>query len=80
MEEVENGTVLDFLVKSNQLGRKLSKATVLYLIANVLRAVHYLHTECGLAHLDIKPDNIMLDAHLHTKLIDFGSADQVENL
>jgi dual specificity protein kinase YAK1 len=46
-------------------------------IRNLLEAIHYVHA-CGLAHGDIKPDNMMYDqdGSGHIFLVDFGSAIQ----
>jgi len=34
--------------------------------------VDYIHTKLGYIHRDIKPDNIVLDAHGHVRVVDFG--------
>lgn len=41
--------------------------------AGILKAVSYLHSK-GIAHLDIKPANILLTANREPKLADFGLA------
>lgn len=46
--------------------------------ANILkqlsRAVDFLHAKAKVAHLDIKPENILIDKESKIKLIDFGSS------
>ncbi|CAH8588793.1 unnamed protein product [Dicrocoelium dendriticum] len=42
--------------------------------SQILDALHYLHTEQFIAHLDVKPENIMLTKKDRAKLIDFGWA------
>jgi 5'-AMP-activated protein kinase, catalytic alpha subunit len=39
----------------------------------IMRAVNYCHSS-GVYHLDIKPDNILMNAEGIVKLIDFGFA------
>lgn len=68
LEYVE-GTSLEDLMKQGPLppARALSLARQ---IAMALAAVH----EKGIVHRDVKPRNILLDAHDHIKLLDFGLA------
>jgi serine/threonine protein kinase len=40
--------------------------------AELVEAVDYIHTTLGYIHRDIKPDNIVLDAHGHVRVVDFG--------
>lgn len=42
------------------------------LFYQIINAMDYLHNECNKAHLDIKLENIVLDSHYFTKLIDFA--------
>lgn len=42
-------------------------------------AVKYLHQK-KIAHRDIKTENILLDAHMNPKLIDFGLAKEYDDL
>lgn len=50
---------------------KLSLHMKLKLFAQVVEAIKYLHQR-GIAHLDIKPDNVFIDADMNAKLADFG--------
>ena len=50
---------------------KLSPEVALKIFKQLLSAVYYLHKK-GIAHCDIKPDNILIDKDGHIKLSDFG--------
>jgi serine/threonine protein kinase len=67
MEYCEGGTLLD-LILADKL-KDLSEVKRLF--HQIAEAVSYLH-RLGIAHGDIKPDNIVLTAEGDTKLIDFG--------
>jgi serine/threonine protein kinase len=67
MEHCEGGTLLDLI-----LADKLHDLSdVKRLFRQIAEAVAYLHS-LGIAHGDIKPDNIVLTADGDAKLIDFG--------
>ena len=38
----------------------------------LVQALHFLHEEMRVIHLDVKPENIMLSENDELKLIDFG--------
>ncbi len=40
-------------------------------------ATKFLHDPIGIAHLDLKPDNIIIGPDYKIKLLDFGSCDDV---
>lgn len=69
-------SALKFLMKANDKKRRVSLGFVKFHFRQVLRAIHELKYLSGLCHLDIKPDNVVLDNDLSAKLIDFGHASQ----
>ena len=79
-----NGTiyyVMDF-IEGESLADKLAKQgcpmredEVKALLPQVLDALQTIHND-GLWHLDIKPDNLMVDASGTVRLIDFGASKQ----
>ena len=42
----------------------------------MVSALHHLHVHCNVVHLDLSPENIVLDHRLNAHLIDFGRAKQ----
>jgi serine/threonine protein kinase len=44
------------------------------IIIGICNGLHFLHEECRIVHLDLKPENIMMDAAFIPKITDFGLA------
>lgn len=62
-------TLREFIEQS----RGLEYSDVLYIMYQLILAMKTLHKKLGMAHLDIKPDNIMIDPEtLDLSIIDFG--------
>ncbi|KAF8580442.1 Pkinase-domain-containing protein, partial [Ramaria rubella] len=55
----------------------LSEFQARYIFAQVVDAVHYLDS-VGVAHRDIKDENVLIDRDFRVKLIDFGAASCVD--
>ena len=81
----ENGTayyVMDYIdgeslrTKLNREG-VLSESLVLKYLQQLLPALEIAHKQ-SIWHLDIKPENIMVDRHDHAYLIDFGASKHVK--
>uniref|UniRef100_A0A674C7L5 non-specific serine/threonine protein kinase n=1 Tax=Salmo trutta TaxID=8032 RepID=A0A674C7L5_SALTR len=74
-ELLEGGRLLDYLVAHDEL----MEEKVAFFVKDTLEALQHLHT-CRVAHLDLKPENLLVDLHVPVpsiKLIDFGDAVQV---
>ena len=69
MDYISNGTLRNLVDTQGPM----SEPAALALIEKVCGALEYIHSE-GLIHLDIKPDNIMLDDKWDPVLIDFGTS------
>ena len=67
MEYLEGGSLADLL----KVGPMASLQAARYL-AIVARALHHVHATLGIAHGDIKAENILLDKEGNPKLTDFG--------
>jgi len=79
-----NGTtyyVMDFIegesvaARIKAKGAPLSEEETIYILSQVLDALNDVHA-AGLYHLDIKPDNILIDKNGNAYIIDFGASKQ----
>ncbi|CAG9324567.1 unnamed protein product [Blepharisma stoltei] len=57
--------------------KKYPENLAIMFIINLLEAIDYLHSN-GVVHLDLKPDNILLEDHEGFKICDFGLSAQFE--
>jgi serine/threonine protein kinase len=64
-----NGELFDFMEQSGPMNERLAK-TVFYQVLNGIRETH----ERGIAHLDIKPENIYVDEQFQVVIGDYGLA------
>ena len=58
------------------LAGAFDEATAMFYAANVLLALEHLHSR-GLVYRDLKPENLLLDAHGYCKVADFGFAKKI---
>lgn len=78
-EYLSNGSLDKWIFSSNPRGR-LTWDAKRKIILQIAKGLAYLHEECQkkIAHLDIKPQNILLDEALNAKLSDFGLAKLID--
>ena len=70
MENAKYGNLLN--LKHNILKREyFSESMICFLSYQILNSLIYCHN-CKIAHMDIKPNNIVVDSYFNTKLIDFS--------
>jgi serine/threonine-protein kinase len=82
MEHIPGHDLATILETARKQGTPLSRALVLYLIAEMLEALDYAHRleddatgrPLGLVHRDLSPQNVMVNYEGEVKLIDFGVA------
>lgn len=72
MEYYPNGNLNDYIVQKTRLPEEEAKA----LIYQLFDALEYINSQ-GVAHRDIKPDNIIFDNNGHIRLSDFGLSQYV---
>lgn len=53
--------------------------TTRFYAAEILLTLEFLHESQGVAYRDLKPENLLIDAEGHIKLVDFGFAKKVRN-
>jgi serine/threonine protein kinase len=75
MEYCHNGDLFE-LVKRNG---KINESLVKYIFGQVLNGVEFLHSKAGVAHLDLKLENILIGNHYELKLCDFGFFEETKS-
>ena len=70
LEYAANGDLFDF-VSSN--GGKLTQIDSMKIFQQIINGLEYLHLK-GIAHRDIKLENILMDKDNNAKISDFGFA------
>ncbi|KAK7743923.1 cytochrome c oxidase subunit 1 [Cytospora paraplurivora] len=71
LDYVPGGELFSYLRKF----RRFNEAMARYYAAEIVLVLEYLHEkQGGVAYRDLKPENLLLDAEGHIKLVDFGFA------
>ncbi|CAF0962665.1 unnamed protein product, partial [Didymodactylos carnosus] len=75
-ELISGGRLFDHLCFQSSL----NELVVVKYIRQLLNAVYYLH-RCKMIHLDLKPENLLIDIYYHQiKLVDFGDTIRLTNM
>jgi serine/threonine kinase 38 len=74
MEYLPGGDLMGLLVKEDTL----TEATTRFYAAEMVLAIQSVH-DLGYIHRDMKPDNVLLDAHGHLKLTDLGLCKKMDS-
>ena len=59
--------------------RKFDEDTARFYAAEIVLILEFLHDNLGIAYRDMKPENILIDAEGHLKLVDFGFAKKIQD-
>ena len=78
MENAKYGNLRNFLLNIIKIKKCLSESIICYLARQILDGLDYCH-RCKIAHMDIKPQNIVIDEYLNAKLIDFSISINYKN-
>jgi serine/threonine protein kinase len=73
MDRAKSGDLLTWFLESEQKGRPLSRNQFVSVAEHLLHALSFLHS-IGVAHLDVKPENVLVMGSGHPTLTDFGMA------
>ena len=74
IEYMKKGNLFDYIQESSDgIGEKYSKL----LFKKIVKCIEFCHKN-DIAHLDIKPKNIVLDEHYNPKITDFGLSEEIK--
>lgn len=80
MELAEKGTLFEYLkVSSVYFSRGFTEDFARTYFQQLIGAVEYCHNQ-GVAHRDLKPDNLLLDSSYNLKIADFGWATSIKRI
>ena len=68
MDFAKHGELFDVIAQTGSFSERVARHYMLEL----LNAVAYMHEEAEVCHLDLKPQNLLLDENFKLKVADFG--------
>ena len=71
LEYGKNGD-LEYFLKHLLKRSLISETAINYFSKQILEGLEYLHRQCKIVHMDIKPGNILIDSNLCAKIADFS--------
>jgi|LauGreDrversion4_2_1035121.scaffolds.fasta_scaffold363499_1 serine/threonine protein kinase len=83
LEYCPNSDLFELVKQINQKGSNSASPFILgerltkHMIMKILDTINHLHTRSGLAHLDVKLENILFDEKFEIKICDFGFSEEV---
>ena len=70
--EVMDSSLDKFYRRVFKMGREFPEKYLVKIAISILKALHYLYSECKVIHRDVKPSNILIDREGRVKICDFG--------
>jgi serine/threonine protein kinase len=74
LEFIDGWSLIDFLDRHRQEGRRPDVELAVFIVSRVCRALQYVYERAAIVHRDVSPSNIMITREGTVKLIDFGIA------
>lgn len=79
LEYMDNGSLRDFIKKVKKKNYKIPENILALIAIQILNGLCYLHLVAKQAHLDVKPENILINNDGMLKLTDFGISKDFNN-